>query len=137
MAGLFGGRKDEEDASILPSGSERVDTVIGKGTMVNGRVVAEGLIRIDGRFEGDLQSNGDVIIGEGGIAVADVKGRHLTIAGELQGDVKLTGRLELTASGKLLGDITVDSLVIRDGGTFKGQCEMRTPAPEVAPATEL
>ncbi len=137
MAGLFGGRKDEDDVSLLPTGSERVDTIIGKGTQVTGKIVAEGLIRIDGRFEGDLQSAGDVIIGEGGIAVADIKGRHLTVAGELQGDAKLAGRLELTATGKLIGDISVDTLLIRDGGIFKGQCEMRAPQPEVVAPTEL
>jgi cytoskeletal protein CcmA (bactofilin family) len=137
MGGLFGGRKDEEDVSLLPTGSERVDTIIGKGTQVNGKIIAEGLVRIDGRFEGDIQSAGDVIVGESGTVLADVNLRHLTVAGELHGDARLAGRLEITATGKLIGDISVDTLLIRDGGIFKGQCEMRSPQPEVVQPIEL
>ncbi len=127
MAGLFSNKREDEAVSIMPTGNERVDTIIGKGTEINGNIKAEGLIRIDGRFEGGLESSGDVIVGEGGLVKAEVKGRHLTIAGEVNGNIYLSGRLELTSTGKLLGDISVDTIVIRDGGLFKGQCEMRTP----------
>lgn len=109
-----------------PVQPKKVDTIIGKETQVTGHVVAAGTIRVDGRIEGEIDAAGDVVVGEPGRVVASIRGRNVTIAGEVQGNVYAEGRLEIVPSGKLCGDVKTAVLAIEDGAIFKGMCEMVT-----------
>jgi cytoskeletal protein CcmA (bactofilin family) len=107
---------------------EQVETIIGKETQIIGTILAKGTIRIDGKLEGDLQTTGDVIVGQSGEVKAQMKARSATIAGTVTGNVSVDDKLELFATAKLFGDIKVDSLIIGEGAIFKGACEMQHPA---------
>lgn len=116
---LFG-KRDEQF-----SGAKRVDTYIGKDTAVEGSLKSHGTVRIDGSFVGEIETEGDVIVGEGGLLRASgVKAKNVTVAGECYGNLKVQGRLEIVASGKVLGDVFAGALVIEDGAVFHGNCEM-------------
>ncbi|HHY91965.1 MAG TPA: polymer-forming cytoskeletal protein [Firmicutes bacterium] len=104
---------------------DQVDTILGRGTEFKGNITARGTLRIEGRVEGDISVEGDVIISESGRAAAKVKARHVTVAGELEGELDLEGRLEIAATGKVRGKIRVANLAVNDGGFFLGSCEMR------------
>lgn len=104
-----------------------IDTIIGKDTTVKGRIDAEGGIRVDGKFEGQIFTSGDVIVGETGSLVADVEAKNISIAGEVRGNVLARGKLELIPTGKLFGDVRMAILVVEDGAVFQGQCEMLNP----------
>lgn len=106
--------------------TKRVDTIIGKETHLTGRLVATGAIRIDGRVEGEIEADGDVVVGEPGKIVASIRARNVTVAGEVQGNVYAEGRLEIVPSGKIYGDVKIAVLAIEDGAIFKGMCEMIT-----------
>jgi cytoskeletal protein CcmA (bactofilin family) len=112
-------RKDAPDAQ-----SGRVTTVIGSDTQFVGSITSTGVVRIDGRLEGDVQSESDVVVGERGHLKAKVVARNMSVAGEVHGDLHLRGRLEILASGKVFGEIRVSALAIEDGGVFKGKCDM-------------
>lgn len=116
-AAMFGKRPE----AVQP---KRVDTIIGKDTQVTGRIVAAGTIRIDGRVEGEIETDSDVVVGEPGRVVASIHARNVTIAGEVQGNIHAEGRLEIVPSGKLYGDVKIAVLAIEDGAIFKGMCEM-------------
>jgi len=103
---------------------DKIDTVIGRETEIKGTVTAKGAIRIDGKLEGHIVNQGDVVIGEGAVIIADVKARHVTVAGEIRGNITAEGKLELLNSGKVLGNIQVQNLVIGEGAVFKGKSEM-------------
>lgn len=113
---------------------EKVDTIIGKGTEFKGTLSSSGVLRIDGRFEGEILHRGDLVIGETGLVTANIKARHVTIAGEVRGNVEAEGKLELVTSGRLFGDIKVAALVIGDGAVFRGASEMRQPEKQPQPA---
>lgn len=116
---LFGKRGEQA------SGAKRVDTYIGKDTAVEGSLKSHGTVRIDGSFVGDIETEGDVIVGEGGLLKAsEVKAKNVTVAGDCQGNLKVQGRLEIAASGKVFGDVCAGALVIEDGAIFHGNCEM-------------
>ncbi|KXG76392.1 hypothetical protein AN618_16320 [Fervidicola ferrireducens] len=114
------GRKNEE-IKINP---EAVDTLIGKGTEIKGTIRATGVLRIEGRIEGELESTGDIIIAETGVVNAQLKARNAVIAGEVNGNVFLSGKLEIKSSGRVLGDLKVEGLTVEDGAFFEGRCEM-------------
>ncbi len=121
---MFGKRPAE------PAQPRKVDTIVGKETRINGRIEAAGTIRIDGRVDGEIEADGDVVIGEPGRLVASVHARNITIAGEIQGNIHAEGRLEIVPTGKLYGDVKVAVLAIEDGAIFKGTCEMIAAEPQ-------
>lgn len=113
--------------------SEKIENVIGPSAEFQGDLTAEGGVRIDGTFEGTVESESNVIIGENARVVAGVSAFNITVAGLLQGNVKAVGRLEILATGRVLGDVQVGSLLIEEGGVFHGQSlmdEEETPPEE-------
>ncbi|MCF6096272.1 polymer-forming cytoskeletal protein [Thermovorax subterraneus] len=114
-------RRKNEEIRVNP---EAVDTLIGKGTEIKGTVKATGVLRIEGRVEGELESTGDIIVTETGVVNAQLKARNAVIAGEVNGNIFLSGKLEIKSSGKVLGDLRVEGMIVEDGAFFQGRCEM-------------
>ncbi len=119
-------KKGQLDAPL-----NKVNTIIGKDTYFKGTLKAKGLVRIDGEMEGDVETDGDVIIGESGRVTLDLKARHVAIAGCFNGTIEAGGKLEVRSTGIVIGQIKTNGLVIDDGAGFSGSCEMkRKGAPE-------
>ncbi|SDX66099.1 polymer-forming cytoskeletal protein [Paenibacillus sp. CF384] len=104
--------------------SGSAETLIGLGTHVEGKLVSESSIRIEGEYRGDIDCKGDVIIGECGVARSGIIARDLTIAGKVFGDIVAKGRLTITASGQLFGNVLAHTMLIQDGGIYNGNCRM-------------
>lgn len=100
------------------------DTLIGQGTVVEGSIVTESNLRIEGEFSGEIATKGEIVIGEFGLAKADLQATTLTIAGQVIGDVTVNGRLIITPSGQLTGQAIVQTIIVQEGGSFNGQCQM-------------
>ena len=105
--------------------SEKVNTVIGKETCFKGAITAKGSIRIDGEMEGEINTQGDLVIGESGKAAVELKARNAAVAGQLTGTIELSGKLEIKSTGSVTGSIKTNGLVIEDGAGFSGICEMK------------
>lgn len=104
--------------------SEEVETVVGRDTTFKGTIAAKGSVRVDGTLEGELETAAAAVIGQTGKAVAQITAANATIAGLVQGNVVVSGRLELLPTAKLYGDIKVGTLIIGEGAVFKGACQM-------------
>lgn len=107
--------------------SDKIETALGPSSVGQGDLKAEGGIRIDGTFEGMVESKSNVIIGEGAHVVADVSGFNITIAGSVEGDVKAVGRLEILSTGRVVGDVRASTFLIEEGGVFHGQSLKHRP----------
>ena len=95
-----------------------------------------GTVRVDGFVDGVIDAEKDVIVGEGGLVTASITAANVTVAGELRGNVKASGRLEIARTGKVLGDVAIASFVVEEGAAFLGKCEMlETGAPQ--PSAQL
>ncbi len=103
---------------------DKVNTVIGKETFFKGSIRAKGLIRIDGEMDGEIETQGDVVIGEGGKVKVDLKARHVAIAGKYEGNLEAEGKLEIKKSGIVVGTVKANGLLIDDGAIFSGSIEM-------------
>lgn len=108
--------------------SEKVNTVIGKDTSFKGSITSKGLIRVDGEMEGEINTQGDLVIGESGKADVELKARSAAVAGQLKGTIELSGKLEIKSTGSVTGSIKINGLVIEDGAVFSGSCEMKPKA---------
>jgi cytoskeletal protein CcmA (bactofilin family) len=110
----------KEEASF-----EKVDTLIGKDTIFEGNLNAKGTLRIDGKVIGEINCQGDLVVGDNGIIEAGIKARHILVAGSIKGDISAQGKVELASTGNIKGDINVASLIIDDGGILEGNCSMQ------------
>lgn len=117
---MFGVKK-KPDAPI----AERIDTIIGKESSFKGTLSAQGAVRIDGKFSGEIVGQGDIIIGEGGRVDATLEGRNILIAGMVNGNIAASGRLEIASSGQILGDIEASTLIIDEGANLQGKCSTK------------
>lgn len=80
---------------------------------------------VQGRIEGTLEGAQDLVVGEKGQVNADViAGKDITIAGQITGNVHCGGRARLMNTAKLTGNIKARSVVVDDGATFNGMCNM-------------
>jgi len=102
----------------------KVENILGANTTAKGQLKSEGNIRIDGMFEGLVETTGNVVIGQSAKVIADIKANAVQIWGAVKGNVIAAGRLEIMAGGRLWGNIQVSSLFIDEGAIFRGQSFM-------------
>ena len=117
---MFGTSK-KQDESV-----GEIETIIGRNTQIKGEIFGNGNIRLDGHINGGIAVEGEVVIGESGSVVGDVKAGGLIVAGQITGNVETGGVLSIRSTGQIIGDVKVKSLNIADGGIFRGRSEMET-----------
>lgn len=103
--------------------SEKVDTLIGHNTTLEGTIKAEGTVRVNGNITGELIITGNVIIGDSCTIKGNIKAENAYIAGTVQGNITATGQLHMTSTAKVLGDISVKHVIIDEGAVFNGHCK--------------
>ncbi|MBN2125202.1 MAG: polymer-forming cytoskeletal protein [Deltaproteobacteria bacterium] len=99
-------------------------TFLGKGTSFEGRLAFQGTIRIDGYFKGEIQSEGNLVVGEEGMIEGDMHVAYIAIRGEVHGNILADQRVDIQAPGKVFGNIQAPSVVIDEGVIFEGKTRM-------------
>lgn len=102
------------------------DVIIGKNSTFEGTLRSGGSIRIDGRTNGDIHADGEVIIGQDATCVGDITSSNIEISGNVTGNITSGGCMKIYDCGLLKGDIEVTSFVIDEGGVFEGLCHINT-----------
>ncbi len=103
----------------------KVSTVIGEGTLINGDLVFQGGLHLDGSVKGDISaSEGEEVtltISEKGEVFGDVRVSHMILNGRVVGDVYVTGRVELAPQAKVTGSLYYNLLEMAMGAEVNGQ----------------
>ena len=110
------GKNNESDASAI--------NIVRNGTEIKGDITCKGDIRIDGKLEGNLVSEGKVVVGEQGLIEGTIECAFATIAGNIKANIKVNELLILKATANLVGEITTNKLQIEPGANFSGNCKM-------------
>jgi cytoskeletal protein CcmA (bactofilin family) len=105
-------------------GKDEFQTVIGQDAQFKGELSFQGGVRVDGQFEGTINSAGRVFVSKGGKLKAEVKVVSLTLEGQVEGNVVADERVELRATSQLRGDLKAAKLLVVEGATFIGRCEV-------------
>ncbi len=106
------------------NGKEALNTVVGKGTVLEGCFEVHEGIRVDGTLKGELVSSGTLVIGPSGEVKADpIRVKDAVIAGRLEGKLKASHQVKLESSAVLIGDITAQVLIVEEGSVFRGFCD--------------
>lgn len=98
--------------------------LIGTGTIIEGNIVSNGDIRIDGTLKGNLSTKGKVIVGDTGKISGEVNCKNFEVEGSVDGKVIVADLLSLRSKSKILGDINTSKLAIEPGAIFTGKCDM-------------
>ena len=110
----------------MKQNSDEINVFWGKDSVFNGKIISEGIFRLDGKVEGKIFHNGTLIIGETAVIKGRLEVNVLILNGMVEGEVTARDRLEIHSRGKLYGTISTPILVIQDGGVFEGNCKMGT-----------
>lgn len=116
---MFNNSKNEQ--VIKRVNDHMIDTLIGPSANLEGYISSESNIRVDGVFNGGIVSESEVVIGETGSRAGDITATMITIYGTVKGNIKSNGLLEIMSTGKLFGDIDVNTISIKEGAIFKGK----------------
>jgi cytoskeletal protein CcmA (bactofilin family) len=97
---------------------------LGPNTSLKGELRFKEILRIDGKFDGVVESGGTLQVGESGHLIAKVYAKNMEISGKVEGSVMVTGMVSILHQGKVIGDVTTPILVVEEGAIFDGKCNM-------------
>ena len=98
---------------------------IGKSVHVKGELSGSEDLAIEGKVEGKIMLNGfNVTIGESGNVAAEIVAKSVIVSGIVKGDITSDARVEVGATGTMVGDIYAPRVVLMDGSRFKGSIDM-------------
>ncbi len=98
--------------------AERLST-IGTGLRIDGHLVGDGSIEIQGHFEGSIHIGGELLIARGAVVRADVLASRVVVFGLLAGSVRATREIHVGSTGDLQGTVQ-GQLLVDDGGVYRG-----------------
>jgi cytoskeletal protein CcmA (bactofilin family) len=107
---------------------------IGKAVKVNGQIVSQEDLYVDGDVEGTVELiQHKLTIGPNGKVHAAIKAREVVVLGSIQGNVEASDKIEIRKDAKLVGDIKTARIIIEDGAYFKGSIDIVKPEPKPEP----
>src|SRR5215470_16772177 len=119
------------------------ETVLGANSTMKGELKSQANVRLDGTFEGSLQIDGNVLVGETAKITADINAKNISVAGAVRGNIN-GNKIQLLRTGRVWGDILATALTTEEGAFIDGKITMTghpaagqgfaasLPAPEVS-----
>ena len=101
-----------------------ITAFLGKGTEFKGVLSFEGTIRVDGKIEGEIVSKDTLIGGDSAYLNGEVSVGTIILSGKVVGNINATQKVHLLAPANIQGNIKTPKLIIEEGVTFDGKCEM-------------
>lgn len=106
---------------------------LDQGSELHGELRFEQTFRVEGRFVGDVESEGDLVVAGRGVVEGELRVGRLVVAGTVRGRVVASRRVEVGPGGRLLAEVETPCLVVADGAVLEGPCRMVRPGAETAP----
>ena len=125
--------RSQDAISISPASTSPASTIqgardvcafIGQGVHFKGSITYQGTIRIDGAFDGDITTDGVVLVGEGAELKANVTAGTIVSKGKITGDICAKEKLLLQSPSVTIGDVTASKLSIEEGALLDGSLKM-------------
>jgi len=111
------------------NGEENVTTILADDLEIQGTIKFKSSLMIKGVLEGEIISEGLLIVGSTAKVKATITTKNLISYGEIQGDVTASEQVILQSTAVHNGNITTPNVVIESGSAFNGSCIMkREPA---------
>jgi cytoskeletal protein CcmA (bactofilin family) len=108
--------------------------VLSSDVEIKGTVKFTNDLVVDGRIEGEIQSDGNLTVGENARLKAEIKTGTVVVYGKVHGNVIANDKVELKATAEVVGDIKAKTLSIEPGAIFVGKSNVGTPSTPAAAA---
>lgn len=115
---------ESADAASPKEGGEDISAFVGKGVEFRGTISYSGTVRIDGTLEGEIRTDGTLLVGEEAVIQAKVTAGTIVCKGKITGDVLAKERVKLRAPAVINGSVKTPMLSMEDGVLFNGGLEM-------------
>lgn len=125
---MFNKNKKEVTSENKASGRN----VIGAGTMIVGDLISKGDFRIDGTLEGNLKTDGRVIIGEQGYIKGNITCANADVEGKFSGEFMVSNMLTAKTTANITGSVNVGQISTEPGATFNATCNMKGGVKELS-----
>lgn len=112
--------------------NEDVSAFVGKGVEFKGTISYNGTVRIDGFLDGEIHTEGVLLVGEEAVITAKVTAGTIVCKGKITGDVVAKEKIKLRAPAVVNGGIKTPMLSIEEGVLFNGTLEMSQGVREVS-----
>lgn len=131
--------------STRPETGEDVSAFVGKGVEFKGTITYNGTVRIDGFLDGEIHTEGVLLVGEEAVITAKVTAGTIVCKGKITGDICAKEKIKLRAPAVLSGGVKTPMLSMEEGVLFNGTLEMvqgardgqrETPLHPVAPSVQ-
>lgn len=103
---------------------DEINAFLGTGTNYNGKLHFQGAVRIDGNFNGEIQSDGTLVVGQEALVDGQIQVGQLVLSGNIRGDVEASEKVVLHRTANLQGNIRTPSLVVEEGAVLEGSLNM-------------
>jgi len=103
---------------------EDFDTILSQDIDFAGTLNFEKPFLIRGRLSGDIIARGILVVDEGAVVEANINTSKVIIRGSVKGDVTASEKVEVTITGKLVGNVTAPEIFMETGCHFNGRCTM-------------
>ncbi len=105
-------------------GTEDIIAFVGKGVEFKGVISYSGTVRIDGHLDGEIHTDGVLLVGDEAVIQATVTAGTIVCKGKITGDISAKERVKLRAPAVFNGSMKTPMLSIEDGVLFNGGLEM-------------
>ncbi len=106
------------------SNSEMDLTIIGAEMQVNGELFTSSDVRIDGKFYGELQTKGKIVVSKNGYAEGNVKGGNIVIMGKAKGKFEAENNFYFLRDSSFKGSVKTRFINITESADFEGVCDI-------------
>jgi cytoskeletal protein CcmA (bactofilin family) len=113
-----------------PAPLDRIEVTVGPTASIHGDLVCDGVVKVDGVYQGSIKTVSNVIISEKARVDAHIEAQNVSVSGQAKGSIVALGRLEILSTGRVWADVTVQSFLLDDGGKLHGGLKMVGAEPE-------
>jgi cytoskeletal protein CcmA (bactofilin family) len=103
---------------------DRIEVSVGPTANIDGDLVCDGIVKIEGIYQGSIKTVSNVIITEEAKVDAHIEAENVSVSGQAKGSIVAKGRLEILSTGRVWADVTVSSFLLDDGGKLHGSLQM-------------
>ena len=114
----------DQTVSNTQERSDDIIAFVGEEVTFKGTIRYHGTVRVDGRLEGEIYTDGNLIIGQKAVITARIEAGTVTCQGRINGEVEAKNRVKLLSPAIFEGSIVTPLLSMDDGVLFNGSCNM-------------
>ena len=110
---------------------DEINAFLGSGTDYQGKLNFQGAVRIDGNFNGEVESEGTLVVGKEANVEGVLRVGQLVLSGRVNGEVYASEKAVLHKTANLQGNLVTPVLVVEEGAVLEGRVTMSSAASEV------